>query len=75
MKFLTSTAAVLLFVVGGVAQMDFIIWFGIVAFIGSVVGQVILQYIVQKTERPSILVFVVVFVVFCSGCNFLIFIF
>ncbi len=41
MKLLTSTASIFLFLVNGVAQIDFAFFFGIVGFIGSVIGFII----------------------------------
>jgi len=62
MKLLTSSAATILFLINGVIQIDFSLFFMAIGFIAGFIGLYILKYITKITRRPSILTFVVVFV-------------
>ncbi|CAJ1369217.1 unnamed protein product, partial [Effrenium voratum] len=55
--FVMSTSTVISFLVQGTAQLDYSLWLGGATALGAVVGKAVVGWVVKRTQRPSVIMF------------------
>ncbi|KAF0697242.1 Aste57867_12070 [Aphanomyces stellatus] len=63
----TSSATTIQFIVLGMLPHNYAIWYGVVGFVGSLLGQIGLSYLIRKYRKTAFVLFVIAGVIGASG--------
>jgi len=56
--FVMSTSTTIAFLVQGTAPMDYSLFLGLATAMGAVVGKAVIGWVVKRTRRPSVIMFI-----------------
>jgi len=63
MIFFTASATTVQFLILGMLRFDYTVWYGTIGLIGGVLGKKIVEVLIRRYSRPSIVIFVLAFII------------
>eukprot|EP00298_Acanthocystis_sp_HF-20_P010054 c18644_g1_i2.p1 GENE.c18644_g1_i2~~c18644_g1_i2.p1 ORF type:complete len:483 (+),score=179.39 c18644_g1_i2:31-1449(+) len=66
MIFFTSSATTMQFIILGMLRFDYTVWYGTIGLIGGILGKKIVEVLIKKYARPSIVIFILALIIGAS---------